>query len=81
VGLVVVNNKFVPLIAALPFSAIEPAANPLPKLIVVVLEEVTVKPLTIEALCPSVSVTTILCPPSTAFCAIESVAVIFEDEL
>ena len=79
VGLAVVKDKAVPLIAALPFKAIEPTPKPLPKLIPP--EEVTVKALVALALCPSVLVIVTLCWPTMAFDAIESVAVIFVAEL
>ena len=80
-GLVVVSVRLVPLMAALPFTTMEPGVKPLPNPMPPPPEELTVKPLINVALCPSESVTTILCPPKTAFAAIERVAVILVAEL
>ena len=79
VPLVVVKDKAVPLIAALPFKTIELAPKPPPKLIPP--EEVTVNALLAVAGCPSVSLTMTLCPPTMAVDEIETVAVIFVAEL
>ena len=79
--LLAVKDSAVPLMAALPFSTMEPAVKPLPKLMPPADGAVTVKPFTSVALCPSESVTTMLCPPSTALAASDSVAVIFVAEL
>lgn len=79
--LVVVKDKVLPVITAVPFTTIEPAVKPLPKPIPPDEEEVTVKPLMAVALCPSVSVMTTLCPPTTAVGVIVSVTVILVLEL
>ena len=75
--LVVVKDKTLPLIAALPFNTIDPVVKPPPKLIPP--EELpvcTVKPFVRVELCPSVLVTVTLRDPTTAAPRILILAVI-----
>lgn len=75
-----VTVKLLPVMDAFPLTTIDPG-NPDPNAIPPPPPETTVNPLISDALSPSVSVTTTLWPPITAFDAIDRVAEIFVAEL